>query len=113
MKNCMDTCKGLELKMEFSNNMSGSAEADLKTDCGFDLSAAFRRRLDGGRLAERMMEAVRLAVAQDMFLQAQEMQSAVEAEYSTDYPTRSLIKSETTVRVRSRRAEDGSDSTVV
>ena len=63
-----------------TSNMLGS-NASLTQDGEMDVDALFSSLTDG-RLAERIMDAARLAVAQHMLQQAQEMQPAVEAENS-------------------------------
>ena len=61
----------------FSNKISVELDTKSKLD-------SMLNELSSGRLSQRIAEAAHLAVARHMYQVAQEMQSQVEAEYSTE-----------------------------
>ncbi len=61
----------------FSSELSVDLETNSRLDCMLN-------ELVSGRLSQRIAEAAHLAAAREMYQVAQEMQSQVEAEYSTE-----------------------------
>ena len=64
--------------------LTGRFDADLETDSRIGVGDPLEKYFagDGNQLAERIIDAARLAAAKHMLIKAQSMQSAAEAENS-------------------------------